>query len=73
MNDQNLLTLHCPQCRQLAEVVAEGDISSASNAAGSSTNRPRPAFWAEATVTCALAPEFRAVRLEGIEPRVNAG
>ena len=25
MNDEILLTLHCPQCQQLAEVVTEGD------------------------------------------------
>ena len=25
MNDEILLTLHCPQCKQLAEVVTEGD------------------------------------------------
>ena len=25
MNDQNLLTLHCPQCQQITEVVTEGD------------------------------------------------
>ena len=25
MNDDPLLTLHCPQCRELAEVVVEGD------------------------------------------------
>ena len=25
MNDEPLLTLHCPQCREMAEVVIEGD------------------------------------------------
>jgi len=25
MNDEILLTLHCPQCQQLAEVVTEGE------------------------------------------------
>jgi rubredoxin len=25
MNDEILLTLHCPQCKQLAEVVTAGD------------------------------------------------
>jgi hypothetical protein len=25
MNDEVLLTLHCPQCKQLAEVVVEGN------------------------------------------------
>jgi hypothetical protein len=25
MNDEVLLTLHCPKCKQLVDVVAEGD------------------------------------------------
>jgi hypothetical protein len=25
MNDEAMLTLHCPQCRQLADVVVEGN------------------------------------------------
>ena len=25
MNDEALLTLHCPQCKQITEVVTEGD------------------------------------------------
>ena len=25
MHDENLLTLHCPQCHELTEVVTEGD------------------------------------------------
>lgn len=25
MNDEVLLTLHCPQCKQITEVVTEGD------------------------------------------------
>jgi hypothetical protein len=25
MNEENVLTLHCPQCKQLTEVVTEGD------------------------------------------------
>lgn len=25
MNDESMLTLHCPQCRELVEVVVEGD------------------------------------------------
>ena len=25
MNNESMLTLHCPQCRELVEVVVEGD------------------------------------------------
>ena len=25
MNDEAMLTLHCPQCREITEVVTEGD------------------------------------------------
>jgi hypothetical protein len=25
MNEENVLTLHCPQCKQLTEVVTEGE------------------------------------------------
>ncbi|MBW8883890.1 MAG: hypothetical protein JF612_03745 [Planctomycetia bacterium] len=73
MNDQNLLTLHCPQCRQLAEVVAEGDNLVCLECGWKFDEQTTARFLGRGNGDRALAPEFRAGALEGIEPRVNAG
>ena len=73
MNDQNLLTLHCPQCQQITEVVTEGDNLVCLECGWKFDENTAARFLGRGSASRASAPEFRAGALEDVEPRAHAG
>jgi hypothetical protein len=71
MHDQNLLTLHCPQCHEITEVVTEGDNLVCLECGWKFDETTAARFLGRTSDDRASAPELRAGPLEGVESRVH--